>query len=195
MDNNIQPLLPLRLEPLFQMDDQIILSPSIPARYLVRQIGTNWFRQMEDIHHHTPIGTRLLIRRDIRGNQVVDYITTRVTRATFYGNWTHEIVSYMSDEATPYGFDLDCFRSRDDLLLNNYNQRMLFPDFPNLPALRIQLPALPALPAVPAVPAVPAQINPHGEGEPMWIDEQNPIFPISPPQSPPLSSSALFSFR
>jgi hypothetical protein len=182
-------ILPLQLEPLFQPnDDQTILSPTISRRHLARHIGSNWFQLMEDIHQHVPVGTRLLIRRINMGMIVSDYISTRVTRNTIYGNWTHQIVVYQMNEVTPYPFDMDCFYPRDDLLSNYYN---------NNPS---PLPVIPLhqvnqendfLHAIEFV-SQSINVNPLPEGDAMWVDENDMplIFPLSPVR---LTSSALLS--
>jgi len=196
-------VLPLRLEPLFHRDDETILSPQIQPRYLARQIGLGWYRQMEEIHEFVPAGTRLLIRRDIRNNIVSEYISTRVTRHTFYGNWTHQTVVYRSNEVSPYPFDMDCFTQRDDIMANFNNNNPFHQAAQAMQALAFVLPP-PQLPlqrqnAMPLIPLMPL-VNPRAEGQPMWVDEEdNPlIFPMDPivvEGRPHLSSADLFSFN
>ena len=113
-------------------DDQTILSDSIPHQYLMRQIGSAWFRIMQEIFHDVPVGTRILVRRDttfqgIVGNHVThDYITTRVAHRTLYGNgWTHQSVAYLHNEVSPYPFTLDAATERERIMADNHNNRMI----------------------------------------------------------------------
>lgn len=202
-------ILPLRLQPLLSGDDSTIASDSIPYRHRVlgRQIGLYWFREMEEIHQNVAFGTRLLIHRDTRNGIITDHVTTRVSRDTLYGNWTHQTVIYHVNEVTPYPYDLDCFHSREDLLAIHSNQ---FPreghpnmvagelptSFPRLVRLSnhfeaqfpVEIRSPPELRGV--------RINPLPEGESMWVDEdENPlIFPLSPMEGMQrLSSNALLS--
>lgn len=188
MDADLPPLQPLRLERLFEEDDQTILSEQTPRRHLVRQIGTKWYRSMEEIHENVPIGTRLLIRRDRNGNQIIEYITTRVARQTFHGHWTHQTVVYNETENSPYPYDMDCWTDRHEIL------GMVFPIEPFHQA------AFPAALSAVLPPILPplfqpiryGDVNPNREGEPMWVDEDDQplMFPLSPLSS--LSSSSLF---
>jgi hypothetical protein len=186
-------ILPLRLQPLLSLDDETILSDSIPNRYLARQIGLYWYQEMEEIHPNVPFGTRLLIRRDTRNGVTTDHITTHVSRDTCYGNWTHQTVIYRVNELSPYPFDMDCFNSRLDLMAIYRNQHPIqhegeLPDsFPRL----VRLSNREGVPA-------PLMINPLPEGESMWVDEDElpMIFPLSPIEGVRrLGSNALLSNR
>ncbi len=191
-------ILPLQLQPLFHPDDEDIFSDSIPRRYLARQLGMHWYRELEQIHQNIPVGTRLLIRRDTRDGLITDHVTTRVTRETIYGNWTHQTVVYRVGEFTPYPFDMDCFHNRSELM-EIYRNNQLLPPNPLFDQLQLQ----PHQPHQPDFAAMAAQflapppqegVNPLGEGQ-MWVDEDDQplIFPLSP--IPQLTSRALFSSR
>lgn len=188
-------ILPLQLQSLFQQDDETIFSETIPRRYLARQLGMQWYRELEQIHQNVPVGTRLLIRRDTRDGLITDHITTRVTRETFYGNWTHQTVVYRQGEFTPYPFDMDCFHNRFELM-EIYRNNQLLPPNPFLEQLQQQQDAQPDFAAMAAqFLAPPPQqegVNPLGEGQ-MWVDEDDHplMFPLSP--MPQLTSRALFS--
>lgn len=112
---------------LYEQDDQYLYSPTLTPQYLIRQPSLKWWYTMEDFFAEVPVGTRLLIRRDIRFNHaqggyvVNDYITTRVARETLYGHWTHQYVTYREGEHTPYGFDINAYESRYELLSQSYN--------------------------------------------------------------------------
>lgn len=118
----LPPLLPIQLD-----GNRTILSPNVPRRYLVRQIGTAWHRSMEEIFDDVAVGTRILIRRDItihpltHARIIVDYITTRIAQETFLGHWTHQDVVYLENEVTPYPFDMDAYHQRNEILENNWN--------------------------------------------------------------------------
>jgi hypothetical protein len=129
---NINDLYPqLNLTPLLVHDDQTILSDQIPAHYMARQAGISWFRIMEEIFADSPIGERILVRRDTYYHPLVDthvthdYITTRVAHETLYGRWTHQTVVYLHNEVSPYPFTLDAFHDRDRILSDNHNNHML----------------------------------------------------------------------
>jgi hypothetical protein len=110
-----------------QQDDIYIFSPTVTPQYLIRHPSLKWWYTMEDFFEEVPMGTRLLIRRDIRFNQaqggyiVNDYITTRVARETFYGHWVHYYVTYREGEDAPYGYDINAYESRHEILSENYN--------------------------------------------------------------------------
>lgn len=157
-------LIALQLEGFRQ-----ILSPQMPARYLMRQIGMSWYRMMEEVFHDTPVGTRILVRRErvfssvLNDHVVHEYITTRQALPTFLGDcWTHQDVAYREGEMSPYPYDIDAFTQRDEILNNHRN---------NL------------------------NINPMEEGQEDMMDISPPhLFPPLPaPQAFPLSSSALLS--
>lgn len=118
----LPPLLPIQLD-----GNRTILSPNVPRRYLVRQIGTAWHRSMEDIFDDVAVGTRILIRRDITVHPlmndriIVDYITTRIAQETFLGHWTHQDVVYLENDVSPYPFDMDAYHQRNEILENNWN--------------------------------------------------------------------------
>lgn len=118
----LPPLIPIQLD-----GNRTILSPNMPQRYLVRQIGLAWYRNMEEIFDDVPVGTRILVRRDITVHPVThdriitDYITTRIGQETFLGHWTHQDVAYLENEVTPYPFDIDAYHQRDEILQNNWN--------------------------------------------------------------------------
>ena len=111
----------------YERDDEYIFSRTVSPHYLMRQPSMKWWYTMEDLFADVPVGTRLLIRRDIRyhvqqgGDIVTDYITTRVARETFYGHWTHQFVTYREDEHTPYGYDMNAYESRTSILSQHYN--------------------------------------------------------------------------
>lgn len=111
----------------YERDDEYIFSSTVSPQYLIRQPSMKWWYMMEDFFAEVPLGTRLLIRRDIRynpaqgGDIVTDYITTRVARQTFYGHWTHHYVTYRDGEQAPYGYDVNAYESRNDLLSQHYN--------------------------------------------------------------------------
>ena len=127
---NFNEIYPQQLAPLFVMDDQTILSPTIPRQYLMRQIGIVWYRVMEEIFDDEPIGTRILVRRDTYYHPLVDthvthdYITTRVGHETVYGHWTHQSVAYLHNEVSPFPFTIDAFTTRDEIMSNNHNNHM-----------------------------------------------------------------------
>jgi len=112
---------------LYEQDDIYLYSPTITPQYLIRQPSMKWWYTMEDFFAEVPLGTRLLIRRDIRYNHaqggyiVNDYITTRVARETLYGHWVHYYVTYREGEHAPYGFDVNAYESRYELLSQSYN--------------------------------------------------------------------------
>lgn len=118
----LPPLMPIQLD-----GNQTILSPNVPRRYLVRQIGLAWHRSMEEVFDNVPVGTRILIRRDrtfhpmTNDRIIVDYITTRIAQETFLGHWTHQDVVYLENEITPYPFDIDAYHQRHEILENNWN--------------------------------------------------------------------------
>ena len=120
---------PQQLAPLLIMDDQTILSPTIPRQYLMRQIGIVWYRVMEEIYDNEPIGTRILVRRDTYYHPLVDthithdYITTRVGHETVYGHWTHQNVAYLHNEVSPLPITIDAFTTRDEIMSNNRNNQ------------------------------------------------------------------------
>ena len=111
----------------YEQDDIYVYSPTVTPQYLIRQPSLKWWYTMEDFFAEVPVGTRLLIRRDIRFNYaqggyiVNDYITTRVARETLYGHWTHHYVTYREGEHAPYGFDVNAYESRYELLSQSYN--------------------------------------------------------------------------
>jgi len=183
-------ILPLQLQPLFQQDDETIFSESIPRRYLARQLGIHWYREMEEIHQNVSVGTRLLIRRESYNGIITDHITTYVTRQTFYGNWTHQTVVYREDEFTPYPFDMDCFHNRSELM-EIYRNNQLLPPNPYLEEIQEQQ-DFAAMAEQFLAPPPQEGVNPLGEGQ-MWVDEDDQplMFPLSPIHH--LSSRALFS--
>ena len=164
MDMNINNFYPAQnLAQVLVFDDQTILSPPIPRQYLMRQVGLAWFRIIEEIFHDSPVGTRILVRRDTSfqgsvGNYVRhDYITTRVAHDTLYGGWTHQNVAYLHNEVSPYPITVDAFTERDQIIANHHSiplegnplpegHREGEPDHP--PALPDALP--PVLPALQA---------------------------------------------
>lgn len=174
---DLPPLIPIQLD-----GNQTILSNNMPRRYLVRQIGMAWHRSMEEVFDDVPVGTRILVRRDIvfnsqrNHNIITDYITTRINRETFMGYWTHQDVVYMENEVTPYPFDIDAYHQRDEILFNHQNNQNN-----------------------------PHQVNPLGEGERegegMDIDQeqeqenQAALFLQPPPPLLSFSSSSLLSFN
>lgn len=111
----------------YEQDDIYIYSPTVTPQYLIRHPSLKWWYTMEDFFAEVPVGTRLLIRRDIRFNLaqggyiVNDYITTRVARETLYGHWVHYYVTYREEEDAPYGFDVNAYESRYELLSQSYN--------------------------------------------------------------------------
>jgi hypothetical protein len=174
--NDIYP--PLNLVQVLVHDDQTILSDQLPHQYLMRQIGLAWFRAMEEVFHDSPVGTRILVRRDtsfqgIVGNHVThDYIMTRVAHNTLYGGWTHQSVAYLHNEVSPYPFDIDAFADRDQIIAQYRMNHMINP----LPEGHMEVDeAVPALPVLPALQA--------------WAE----AFLQPPPGG--LSSNSLFTFQ
>ena len=180
-----QQLQPIQHQPIqhqlhqqFIMDDQTILSPTIPQHYLMRQTGLAWFRIMEEIFHDEPIGTRILVRRETNYHPIADthvthdYITTRVNHETIYGQWTHQSVAYRYNELSPYTFTMDAFTTRNEIMDNNHNNHMN-------PLLN----PLPEGHAQPAQPAQPAQMEVDMEAFAAQFVQQG------------ISSNSLFTFR
>lgn len=155
----MNPLIALQLEGFRQ-----ILSPQMPQRYLMRQIGMSWYQIMEEVFHDVPVGTRILVRRDrvfsplLNDHIIHEYTTTKQALPTFLGDcWTHQDVAYREGEMSPYPYDMDAFTQRDELLNNHRNNQ---------------------------------NINPLGEGQEDLMDISFPDFPHVPV---PLSSSLLLS--
>jgi hypothetical protein len=155
---------------------------------------------MEEIHHNVPVGTRLLIRRETRNGLTTDHLTTRVSRATFYGNWTHQTTVYRDGDLTPYPFDMDCFHARFDLLANHHRNNIPFEALAlplRLPQVQAAIPAALAAQAAEFL-APPPIVNPLPEGHNMWVDEEDHpmIFPLDPIVGErQLSSADLFSWN
>ncbi len=177
-------------------DDQTILSDQIPRHYMMRQIGLAWFRLMEEIFHNTPVGTRILVRRDTVfqdgvGNHVIhDYITTRTVHDTLYGCWTHQNVAYLHNEVSPYPFDIDGFTERDRLIQDNHDNQnpQVNPQPEGHMDVDVPLPAaLPALPA-PALPVPDLPPFPDLAALQAWAEE----FLLA---APALSSNSLYTFQ
>lgn len=147
----LPPLVPIQLD-----GNRTILSPTMPQRYLVRQIGMGWYRSMEDVFDNVPVGTRILVRSNrsfspvTNQNIITDYITTRMGHQTFLGYWTHQDVAYGENEVSPYPFDMDAYHQRDVILSNHMNNQ-------NVPEI-----------------ALPQEgLNPLGEGQMMDQNEEN----------------------
>jgi hypothetical protein len=130
------PMEPLRLMPLFEQDDNSLISADLPRYYMIRQPSMKWWTMMEEIHENVPSGTRILIRKDIRyynrmrRNVIHEYISTRVERDTLYGRWIHHCIAYTEEEGSPYPYDVDAFRDRDSIITNYNNlhpRPVLFP--------------------------------------------------------------------
>ena len=117
-------VLPHEIRPLeldFYQDDRTILSPSLPHRYLMRQIGMGWFGVVESLYPNAEVGTRILVCRSISQSGrfpypiVHDYLTVRVSRPTLYNGWIHVNVAYSVREDTPYPYDMDGYHAREAL--------------------------------------------------------------------------------
>ncbi len=186
-------LFPLQLEGFRQ-----ILSPQVPARYLMRQISIAWYRIMEEIYDDVPVGTRILVRRDrvfsplVNGYLIHDYITTRQALPTFLNApWSHQDVAYCEEEVSPYPFDMDAFHDRDNIMNNYRNNQNVNPlgeghEFPDPMDL--------SFPALPALPALPASFPPLPDIPPLQLHPLVVDFPMVPPFQPfPLSSLSLLS--
>lgn len=174
--NDMYPVL--NMPQMLVVDDQTIMSNSIPRQYLMRQIGLAWFRIMEEIFNDVPVGTRILVRRDmtfqnIVGNHMIhDYITTRVAHPTIYGNgWTHQSVAYLHNEVSPYPFTLDAATERERIMMENNNNHMIQWNVPD--ASDVQ----------------PDRMEEDGMSDAIRLAEEF-IQPI-----PGLSSSSLFTFN
>jgi len=162
-----------------------ILSPTLPPRYLMRQISVAWYQIMEEVYHHEPEGTRILVRRDRVYSPLLndfilhDYITTRHAVPILLNEiWSHQDVAYREGEATPYPFDIDAFHDRDTILEYHRNNQNLnpLPEGHSEDAMEIALPEIPPL------------LSPFPF--PFAFHALPDSFPMIPP---PLTSSALLS--
>jgi hypothetical protein len=112
-------ILPRRLD--FEMDDRTIISPSIPSRYLMRQIGLGWYHIIESLYPNVEPNTRILVRRDryqppsVSFPLIHDYLTVRVNHPTLHNGWVHVSVAYPASENSPYPFDVDGYHDREGL--------------------------------------------------------------------------------
>lgn len=138
-----------------------ILSPQMPRRYMMRQIGMAWYNMMEDVFTDVPVGTRILVRRDRNWSQerqayiLQDYITTREAHPTFLGRpWSHQDVAYMEYEVSPYPYDMDAFHERDNILNNYRNNQNLNPLPEGYSPMDVSDEGVPALPALSPLPEV-----------------------------------------
>ena len=206
----MNPILPFEMVSPFRQ----IMSPQMPPRYLMRQIGMSWYQIMEEIYHDVALGTRILVRRDrvhsplLNRIIIQDYITTREEHPLlqWMAGWTHQDVVYPEGEVTPYEFDIDAFHDRDMIMSNHRNNRNVNPlgeghvlgegeRFPPLPDIRpLELPpflahlprmsAEPNLPPLPALPALPA--HPANPALPALhaFPHPNISFPPVPPALP-----------
>lgn len=117
-------LPPLRMEYHGNQDHVSLIQSPLPHNYLMRQVGMNWFQLVEQRYPNMAFGTRILVRRvveltrysDIR--VVHDYITTRSVHPTLFGNWVHYSVAYLSNQASPYPYDIDGFHNRNSPIPN-----------------------------------------------------------------------------
>lgn len=178
-------LMPIRLD-----GHHTILSPNIPSRYLVRQIGISWHRAMEEVFDGVEVGTRILVRRIImfsaamNNNIIIDYVITRVAHQTFLGYWSHQDVVYLENEPTPYPFDIDGYHYRDEILINYVNNL-------DMPAIALPL-------RVENFMDNEEGINPLGEGQAegdMNLNLLHYAEQFLEPNPEQLSSNNLLSFR
>lgn len=111
----------------FEEDDRTIISPLIPSRYLMRQIGLNWYQMVESQYQDVEVGTRILVRRDqyqppSRPFAIIhDYMTVKVDRSTLYNGWVHINVAYPVGEDSPHPFDVDGYHTSEDLFHRHYD--------------------------------------------------------------------------
>ena len=102
----------------FHTDDHTILSASLPAPFLARQIGGHAWSYVENQMPNARAGVRVLVRRHRQschqmGGRVVitDYVTVRLPIQNRYGGWMRVVVSYLEGEPTPYPYRYDATRA------------------------------------------------------------------------------------
>jgi hypothetical protein len=125
-----EPQRPLQIQPRrlnFEQDDRTIITPTIPSRYLMRQIGLGWYQIAESLYPNVEPNTRILVRRDcyqppsLSFPIIHDYITVRVDHPTLYNGWIHVNVAYPASENSPYPFDMDGYHDREGMFRTHPN--------------------------------------------------------------------------
>lgn len=126
-------LEPRALAPLFNQHDYSWYSASISPLHLLRYPSMKWWQLVENARADALTDARLLVRRDtrydhrLRRTVIHDYITTKVSYDTLYGNWTHHCAVYLEDEEAPYTFTEDVYHERDRIFKDYVERENMSP--------------------------------------------------------------------